>query len=284
MNNTVKIILSIVGFVVCALIGFFATEAISKVAINRSDTVQYGGGGSTVGASAPGPKPTTKEPARPIDKPAPAAIPNTNTLTKTNSQSQAHPEQSSPLDGLQRQLPNTTNSAILPVIEQVSKPEYNESTAKYTFIVHANMGSLTYVLCNGKQEEIQTQSGGEFKVPGISGGKYFVYVKDVQWNKSEYYPVEGCWIMMKKISTGELQDVLNSGNSSTAQSADFKNRVASNCRYVFSGRDESEGEAPTSYNEIINRVKMRTWASVSVLSVSHNARGQLSKATIQVNY
>ena len=282
MNNTVKIILSIVGFVVCALIGFFATEAISKAVDNRSDSVQYGGGGA-IGSSMTEPQPRTQEPARPIDKPATAAIPNTNTQPKSSSKAKSKSDKSSPLDGLQRELP-ATNSANMPVIEHISTPEYNESTAKYTFVVNANMGGLTYVLCNGKQEEIQTQTSREFKVPGISGGKYFVYVKDVQGNKSDYYPVEGCWIMMKKISAGELQDVLNSGNSSTAQSADFKNRVASNCRYVFSGRDEAEGDAPSSYNEIINRVKMRTWSSISVLSVSYNARGQLSKASIQVNY
>ena len=294
MNNTAKILISILSFIACALIGFFGTKIIVGI-VNRPSIPDYS---STQVSSSIGSSSNARE------KPS---LPSSNEVVSNEAPSQITPPTTAPT---QKQKPSDSNAALpasslggnmpgttdLPANNQlaglsstvkvttVSKPVYNENNKTYTFTVSAEGVGLSYCLANDKKKDLKAQANGTFIVSPVSSGLYYVYVKDSRGNKSDYVQVKGCLLKVKPITKEELQKVLNSKDSNKAIEADFKNRVASGCQFVFTGRNDEEGEAPRSYNEILQRVSMGTWSSVIVQSVSVNSVGKLSKAVIHVNY
>ena len=306
MNNSTKILIAVLNLVVCALIGYFGTKMIVRI-VNRPKTVDVGSGMPTNGNSGSikrSKKPSVSVPAVPSSPQASNTPSKVTGSTPTPSPS-ASLESTSTLptaspDAVQAQDPSTVKdlpgSTQLPSNNQlvggssiakvasISKPVYNESTKSYSFTVVAEGVGLTYCLADDKKRDIRSQSSGQFVVPPTSLGVYNVYVTDSQGNKSDFVTVRGCVAKVKSITKEELQRVLNSKDSNKAIEADFKNRVASGCKFTFVGRNEEEGDAPRSYNEIIQRVSMGTWSSVSVTSVSVNGSGKLSSAVIRVNY
>ena len=299
MSNTGKIISSILGFIICAMIGFGGTKWIVG-ALNRPEgpaVADYQGASSPRSGQLPSPAGgNALTPAQePKQQPAQSAASSAQPAQASPSVQPSQPVQSgqkTPSAGsIASEAPSEVPvknpiSSMLATSEilAVSTPVYHEKEKVYTFSVTAKGGGLTYVLADSKQKDIRSQQNGEFRVSGTSVGKYYVYVKDAQGNKSPMVAVDGCRAKVKPVEASELQGILNSGDSSQAVAADFKNRISSNCRYVFLGRDEDEGDAPRSYNEIINRIKMRTWSSVQVQSVSYNESGKVAKATILVKY
>lgn len=89
---------------------------------------------------------------------------------------------------------------------------------------------------------------------------------------------------VKKMSTAELEGILNSGDEYKAIAANCKERMSSRCRYRFKGINEDEENIPMSYNAIIMNISLGTWASVSVLSASYDEDDRMTSADIQVNY
>jgi hypothetical protein len=311
MSNTGKIITSIVGFIVCAFLGYAVTELVSRTS-DRSDSSvaqSYSGGGAGGGkfpeshASPASPAPSA--PQAPAEVPAssapaasapqaPAASEQPVVIPSQPVQETPRPAEAAPQTGdyVPRDAPkdiptgnSLSASGMRPEILSVSKPQFDEKSNTYSFEVTASGNGLTYVLADKNKKDISAQQSSAFRgVAGTSSGKYYVYVKDNRGQQSEYFAVEGCVTHVKRIDAAELQRVLNSKDSNEAVKADFKNRVAASCRYEFRGRDESEGDAPRTYNDIILRLRMRTWASVQVLSVVYGDSGKMIKAVIQVNY
>ena len=316
MSNTGKIITSIVGFIVCAFLGYAVTELVSRTS-GRSDTSVaqgYSGGGAGSGrfpeshasAAAPAPSAPQAPVETPAEAPAPAApaaspAPQAPVASEQPVVIPSQPAQEAPrpaeaaqpaVDYVPRDAPkeiptgnSLSASGMKPEILSVSKPQFDEKSNTYSFEVTASGNGLTYVLADKNKKDISAQQSSAFRgVAGTASGKYYVYVKDNRGQQSEYFAVEGCITHVKRIDAAELQRVLNSKDSNEAVKADFKNRVAASCRYEFRGRDESEGDAPRTYNDIILRLRMRTWASVQVLSVVYGDSGKMIKAVIQVNY
>lgn len=287
MNNTGKIILSIAGFAVCAILGFFVTHLVIKPS-NHYTASAVSGTGSLPSARSVD---RSREPSQPVqandnsssdNSLSASSLPNGGALQDAPAIQTGQPV-SDELNALPSQLPLSGTASTLEVLN-VSKPVYRESDKTYSFTVNASGSGLVYGLADRNKKNLRTQDTPSFRVSATSSGRYFVYVSDGRGNTSEYYPVDGCKTIVKKIDASELQQVLNSGSSDMASSADFKNRVASNCRYAFNGRNDEEGDAPVHYNEIINRISMHTWSSVEVTSVSHDDSGKLTRAVISVKY
>ena len=202
----------------------------------------------------------------------------------------------------------TPVSAAIPVITHVTKPVYNEGKKFYSFTVECPEEGLTYHLADANRKHITQNTNGMFSVKPVSGGKYYVYVVDAQGNESAWKEVTGCTPVqaapkpatesaasssssapaapsVSKITASELAGLLNAKNLGAARSA-LDGRIASNCQYNFTGLSEEEKNVskPRTYMDIINRMDMGTWSSVSVSNVGYDGSGKLNRATIHVNY
>ena len=114
----------------------------------------------------------------------------------------------------------------------------------------------------------------------IKNGK--VVLEDVKQQTS--VQEEKAVYKVEKITKAELEEVLNSGSSDSAISHSFKNRVAANCAFKFSGLDENDVEVPRSYNDIILRISLGTWSRVSAISVTYNENDKLKSASFNVEH
>lgn len=90
-------------------------------------------------------------------------------------------------------------------------------------------------------------------------------------------------VKVNKLSKSEFQEILNSGDENRGVVGHLKDRISSRCRFSFSGINEDE-PTPASYNDILMRINMGTWTSVSVLSASYDEADRMVSARIQVNY
>lgn len=127
----------------------------------------------------------------------------------------------------------------------------------------------------------KTEAAGPAKTESsITNGK--VVLEDVK----QQAPVQEDKPVYKvdKITKAELEEVLNSGSSDSAISHSFKNRVAANCAFTFSGLDENDVEVPRSYNDIIMRISLGTWSRVSAISVTYNENDKLKSASFNVEH
>lgn len=283
MSNSSKIFIAILSFIICVLIGYwgmsFLRNARNKSAIGSfpySQSQSSSMGKRTGGAAKSAGFPSSSNAARSINEPS-AQVPET--IPGNTSSAQTSPETG--------QTPGTKLEAeqpTLPEILSVSDPEYNEAGKTYSFQIVASGESLTYTVADAKKRDLQSNKTGDFTVQPSATGKYYVYITDSFGNKSDYVEVKGCYRLVEKVTKDELESIFNSGKSQDAIDADFANRISSGCRYEFVGINEDE-TPPGSYNEIINRIRMKTWSSVTILSVSHNSEtNKLVRAKIQVNY
>ena len=310
MSNSIKILLSVVLFIVCLAIGFYGVRLI-KMAVRDSGssasvtTYSSGGGGGSIPSSSYGqsdPLPSSSS------SQSNATIPQDNTATNSQIVSRSiassnelitdrsiNPKQPGETTQKEDKQGNALAKAVadglaennvgVGMIVSVSKPVYDEATKTYTFETTAAGNYERFVLADSKKNFVLSQTNGYFTVQPTSLGKYYVYVEDAAGHKSDYYEVSGCVTKVNKITKEELQRVLNTGDSSAAAKADFKNRIKAGCKFTYEGRNESEGDAPMSYNEILQRIKLKTWSSVTVKSVRYNSdSGKLTQATIKVNY
>ena len=285
MSNSSKITIAILDFIVCAVIGYMGMNVLSRAKGNSS-------GGSSSSAQSYS---TGSGNANPRVSTGTAPFPDTNNgesiVQPGTSPADNTPDLLSPTSPPPStetiQTKNTTLQTGLvsaPEILSVSTPHYNSASKTYSFKVTASGNNLTFTLTDAKKNDIQSNQTGEFYVQPSASGRYYVYVKDNYGNKSEYKEVKGCYRPVNKVTKEELQQILNSGRAQSAIDADFANRVSSGCRYEFVGINEDE-DSPKSYNEILNRIRMKTWSSVTVLSVTHNSEtNKLVRARIQVNY
>lgn len=298
MNNTTKILIAILNFIVCLLIGFLVTRMILSAKGNKGGDVEVSatsvpgiGQAGLNRQKAAGAAHSAGSVSRPAasevtSNSAPAVVESTSTIVRgepQNAESASKVAQPSLNSDLESSLPVPGVATILE-IRGITQPQYNETNKNYSFIVQAGGSGLTYVLLDSKKNVVKTQTSGSFVVKPSSSGKYYVYVTDTSGNKSSEKEVTGCKLVVDKITKQELQEVLNSGKSEVAKNHNFKERVSSRCKYVFSGRDPAEeGDLPESYNAILSYIP-RVWRSVSIESVSYNDSGQMVKASIHINY
>lgn len=273
MSNSSKIIISILDFIICALIGYMGMTFLNQVRGNASGGMAPSS--STSSYSAGIGKPVSRTPSK-----AATPFPGSGNVESTTTPS-------TPSNPRPAQVGNTTlvnGLASSPEILSVSTPSYDENSKTYSFSVVASGNNLTYTLADTRKKDIQSNGTGDFRVQPSASGRYYVYITDGYGVKSDYMEVKGCYRPVNKVMKDEFQQILNSGRSQNAIDADFANRVSSGCRYEFVGIDDNE-VPPGSYNEIINRIRMRTWSSVTVLSVVHSSEtNKLVRARIQVNY
>ena len=277
MKNVWKILASVAAFVLCGLLGVFVGRSILDSNSSRQSTPVYSGVGSVSGGGSAG------------STAGLGGLPKSESKPSKNKPAELKPEE--PISSSPIGASGTTISSSLPEILDISKPEYDGNY--YSFRVNASGTGLTYHLTDDTGRDITpvSHNGSTFKVRPTSKGKYQVYVTDINGNKSKYVEVSGCVVMIDKITASELQEVFDSEDTAVATQHDFKNRVASGCKYEFVGLNpESEGMdqesyvAPQSYNEIINRLHMNTWTSVKVVSVAYSTQGKLTKVVLNVNY
>ena len=291
MSNSSKIIIAILDFFICAFIGYMGMNLLSRPKGPSSEGVvsQAQGGGPSASHGRAGSR---------VSPPA-ATLPGTSTGESVAQQPQTPVAPASPantppdLSSSPMPSPGTiptevtslqTGMVSSPEVLEVSAPRYDGNSNTYSFKVTANGVNLTYTVADSKKKDLQSNQTGDFYVQPAASGKYYVYVTDSYGNKSEYREVKGFYRPVNKVTKDELQQILNSGRSQNAIDADFTNRVSSGCRYEFVGINEDE-DAPKSYNEILNRIRMKTWSSVTVLSVAYNNEtNKLVRARIQVNY
>ena len=133
---------------------------------------------------------------------------------------------------------NSSSSAI--AITNISTPNYNDNNKTYSFLVSADGLVGEFVLINEAGEYIMSNSNGNFdSVPPTATGVYYVYAKDPFGAKTKECEVTGCIFKVQKVSASELNRILNSGDSNEAIKANFRNRIAPGCRFIFLGRDDS---------------------------------------------
>ncbi len=293
MNQKNSLLLAPLGFIICALIGLGLGKAVSYFINSDPKGSQYNGMPVFTGD---GVKKGGTSPSIPI-VPSTPTNPSTS-QPQTTPTTPASPKNTGPETGFAGKDTkiNTTPSTppanneiggqlgILPEILDVSKPIYNETTNKYSFTVHASSDKLTFILADANNKELRSQGSGAFHVSPTSSGVYFVCVQDLTGNRSAFHKITGCIFRVNKITREELESVFNSGDASRAAENDFKNRVSSACKYTFNNCKEEESFQPKSYNEILNRIRMKTWSSISVNSISYNEKGQMTKAVLTVNY
>lgn len=251
MNNTSKILTSAIGFLICAALGFFATQMIqgdlgAEKGEYSSTSQPNVSNGSNIGIAP-----------NPVAGDTPAG----NTETE-----------------------NDKSSA--PEIVKISTPKKNAVDNTYSFIVTANGSNLLYHLADKNKDEIGSpQTDCEMIVPATPDGVYYVFVSDGSGLQSEYSKVTGCLsiVKVKKITAEEMSSILNSGNAESATAADFKNRVSPGCRLKFTGISDEE-EVPSGLYEVINRINLGTWSSVVVNSMSYNDADMVSAVSITVMY
>lgn len=287
MSNSNKIILAILSFVICAFIGYMGMTVLTRAREKASGSAKpsaqnYSAGGGGMPASGGNVKPASGGNAKPAQ--IPENIGNVGNVAGVSQQQPSAKVTEAPKSAKKKS--GTLGAGLPAVLEilSVTSPEYDEASKTYSFEVVASGENITYTLADSKKRDVQSNQTGEFKVQPTASGKYYVYVSDAGGNKTDYQEVRGCYKPVNKVTKEELQTILNSGKSQEAIDADFPNRVSSGCRYEFVGISEDE-TPPGSYNEIINRIRMRTWSSVTVLSVLHNKESnKLVRAKIQVNY
>ena len=302
MSNSNKIIIAILDFILCAVIGYVGMNALSRLKDNSG-----GGNASSATSSARSSSGVSSKSSSPVPART-APFPETgkgesivssggqaadNGVDLSSSQqpsaqqpSSQQPSSQQPSSDIAQTMNNNLGATLAstPEITSVSTPVYDSASNTYSFKVTATGQALTYTLADTKKKDLQSNGSGDFRVQPSASGKYYVYVTDSFGNKSDYKEVKGCYRPVKKITKEEFQQVLNSGRSQNAIDADFSNRVSSGCRYEFVGISGDE-DSPKSYNEIIHRIRMKTWSSVTVLSVTHNSENnKLVRARIQVNY
>ena len=286
MNNTQKIIVAILVYLISGLIGYTVASFISGPSAKSSGNGQpasaYSSGAQSSGTQSSG---RASSSTNIVSSPVPVSQSNVSDVPVTTTDSQ-------PLEGdlhdiladneLRPGLVNPTSSIM---ITSVSSPRYNDASRSYSFSVSADGSVREFVLLNESKDFVMSSSDGFFaSVPATSSGVYYVYASGIGGERSDDHAILGCVFKVQKVTASELNQVLNSGDSNAAINANFRNRIAPGCRFVFVGRDESEGDAPISYNDILMRIHLGTWASVSVQSVSYNDADQVSKAVIGVNY
>lgn len=271
--NKNRILFSIMGFFVSLILGFglgqiipYIGSLITKMADDRESSFISGAGGYLDKNSAmPAPMPM---PSAPSDSPSQPTVPSGNPGQVDNNQAES----------LGSQI------TVMPEILEVTKPVYKESIKKYSFTVRASSGNLTFILTDANEKELKRQDSGEFIVSPTSSGVYYVCVEDLTGKRSSLQKITGCISVVRKITKEELESIFNSGDASRAQESDFKNRVSSHCKFSFNNCQEEESYQPKSYNEILNRIRMKTWSSVTVNSIYYNDKGQMAGASITVNY
>lgn len=297
MSNTNKIIIAVLDFLLCALIGYMGMNFLSRVKGPSSG----GGGGSAASYTAGATRGGSSIPghAAPFPGGGGESIVQPAAQTTADAAAEVVADDEPVLSDASEQMPPVpaddgtvpTKSANLggglasaPEILSVSAPVYDRAGGVYVFEVTAGGQTLTYTVADARKNDLQSNATGSFSVPPCASGKYYVYVTDRYGNKSDYTEVRGCFFLVKAVSKEELQQILNAGKSQNAIDADFSNRVSPGCRFEFVGINPDE-DAPQSYNEILNRIRMRTWSSVTVLSVTHSSEtNKLIRAKIQVNY
>lgn len=281
MSNSSKIIIAILDFIICAVIGYMGMKFLSRTKENvKGGMAQTSSAG--VGISAPqgtsktAPFPETSN-SRSVTQPSASGSVKAQAL-----------DSSQPMPAGAASMGNAdlrTGLVAMPEILSVTSPSYDDMTKTYSFQVVASGERLTYTVADAKRKDIMSNSTGDFSVQPSSTGKYYVYIVDGYGNKSDYAEVRGCFRLVNRITKEELEEVFNSKSATQdAIDADFPNRVASGCKYDFVDLKEDE-VPPGSYNEIINRIRMKTWSSVTILSVTHaRENNKLVRAKVRVNY
>ena len=301
MSNSNKIIIAVLDFLLCALIGYMGMNFLSRTKGPSSgggaaSATSYSAGAARGGSSLPGTAAFPSSDGESLVQPAAQTAP---AVVAADGRAETVADSEPALSDISEQLTSdlagdgdipTKNAnlggelASAPEILSVSTPVYDRAGSQYGFTVSAGGKGLTYTVADSRKNDLQSNATGEFSVPPCASGKYYVYVTDQFGNKSDYKEVRGCVFLVKAVSKEELQQVLNTGKSQSAIDADFSNRVVPGCRYEFVGINPDEA-APQSYNEILNRIRMRTWSSVTVLSVTHSSESnKLIRAKMQVNY
>ena len=170
-----------------------------------------------------------------------------------------------------------------PTVNYSTRPDYDEKTQRYHFTVEASSNAVRYCLAdvNGNHLNFDREDGN-FSVPARSDGKYNVYVEDIHGNKSDFYPVDGCTIRLKKVTEEEFENLLMAKNINNAKN-ELKGRMAGNVKYDYVGIDpDEEPDPPLSYSDIITRMTTKTWTSVQVQKITYNQEGKVVSVKIAV--
>lgn len=97
-------------------------------------------------------------------------------------------------------------------------------------------------------------------------------------------PIKQEIFKVKKITAGEIESILNSGEIDRAIAANFKERISSRCLFDFYGRNPEEGVEPASYSDILMRTSLKTWESITILSLRYDEHDRLTYAKMKVHY
>lgn len=195
-------------------------------------------------------------------------------------------------DNTSNQIPNSVpagSSNVItrdidqaPKIESISTPVADKTGQNFSFTVKASGQDLSYWLLDENQSRVISgpNKSAYYYVSASTSGIYYVYVTDINGNKSEIKRVSGCKIVkVDKVTVQELSQILNSRSGWES----IKSRVSPGLHFTFDGLSDDES-TPASYLEIFNRLNMGSWSSVDVLSVNYSANGLLTSARIKVNY
>lgn len=176
-----------------------------------------------------------------------------------------------------------------PDIISVSQPVY--ANGSYKFEVKASTENGDKLVFNlyaaGKIEPVAYSSDGSFKNIPPTEDETGIYTLEVRNTVTDEYtscPVSGFIkpveqkTKISKLSAGDLQKMLNSGNIPT----NVKPHFAYGYKIVCSGLAEDEA-APDRYEEIVNRL-IASWSRVEVTNVKYNDKNQITVIYINVVY
>ena len=193
------------------------------------------------------------------------------------------------LPGEEVREPAAAAASGKPRIVDIETPSYKAATGLYLFRASAVGNNVTFHLTDRNKKILhqydQRTSDAVFEVPPTATGQYYLYVEDAAGQFSEMHLISGCVqpkaASVKKVSEGELSALLNGKDAKAARQA-LEGRIAPGCRYLCTGLNtENSEENPSSYVEIINRLK-RSWESISISGIQYDSQGRISSVSIQV--
>lgn len=279
MNNTVKIILIVVIFVACAVLGYFVMPSKDSNSDNNVAQISGGGGGGgNIGC--------VRNPAVRTDSTNQEA--ERNDTVKDDADTEPVAEQPAEPDGKAgeetpagKPVPNveTTPEIKSAIVAQRSSKQYKKIGVSFTVkAVVASNDPLLYELYEiGGTTAKYTSNNGSFpNVYPVDGGKYLLKVMNRNTGDTVEREVAG-FDKIKKYTVAELQEQLNTDSQERLFYCHFDtDRLKFDCE----GLDPSE--VPASLNALSSSRSANGWVLTVVGSPKYDKYNRITYFKVRV--
>ena len=183
-------------------------------------------------------------------------------------------------------VPQVKDTAMVPIITQISTPVLSGDTYRFQVTVDVPSGDKVKIILMEEFgfDPLYTSADGNFKnIAPIKGGVYKVVAENVKTgDRSVEKFVNGCNPVQKieKITQQQIQDAFNTGSIPTK---DFMSKFVMAPKINVVGMEEGEPQV-TNVGEVFNRIGSGLWLSVEVSDVNYASDNRVSSFTVKVTY